>query len=193
MEPINNVGTMDYSMAMSQDNQPQVQNGYDNYSSMPMVYDPAMEEKSNAASSKTGLVALATLALAGIALYGGYKWGQSKAAKDGVKEGAKELADDAKKAFEDQIAKLKKEKEELQQCNTQLQKCNDEAAKIAEQKPNFFNPGLERRCKRIQKALKPDGDDTKKVEKVVEQTADEVKDKADDVAKKVEEAATKEE
>ena len=170
MEPINNAGTVNYAMTVPQNNQPQVQ---EDYSSMPMVYDPAMEEKSQAASSKTGLVALATLALAGIALYGGYRWGKNKALKDG----AKELTDDAKKAFEDQIAKLKDEKEKLQ-------KCNEEAGKIAEEK-TFLNPGLEARCKRIKKALTPDADDAKKA-------ADEVKDKADDAAKAVEETASKE-
>lgn len=175
MEPINNVGAANYAMTVPQ-TQTQVQ-GMEDYSSMPMVYDPAMEEKSKAASNKTGLMALGTLALAGIALYGGYKWGKNKA-------GAKELTDDAKKALEDQIQNLTKERDGLK-------KCNEEAGKIADEK-TFLNPGLRTRCERIKKALNPDAEDAKKVEKKAEEAASEVKDKADDAAKAAEDNAAKE-
>lgn len=178
MEPVKNVGTVDYAMTVPQA-QNQVQGGYEDYSSMPMVYDPAMEEKSNAASNKTGLVALGTVALAGIALYGGYRWGKSKTLKDG----AKELTDDAKKAFEDQIAKLKNEKDKLQ-------KCNDDAVKITEER-TMCNPGLKRRCERIKKALKPDGEDVKKAEETASKTTEEVKNKADDAADAAKETTNK--
>ncbi len=151
MEPVQNVGTVDYAMTVPQ-NQNQMQ-GYEDYSSMPMVYDPVVEEKKASASSGKGLMALGALALAGIALYGGFRWGKSKVAKDIPEE-------------------LAKAKEEL----AKLQKNNDEAYKIAGEKTSL-NPGLRKRCDRIQKALKPE--DAK------------VEDKVDDIAKKAEETAAK--
>ena len=171
MEPINNVGTANYAMTVPQ-NQAQ---GYEDYSSMPMVYDPAMEEKSNAASNKTGLVALSAIALGTLCAIGGYKYGKSKA----VKDGAKELTDDAKKAFEDQIENLTKEKDALK-------KSNDEAMKLAEEKSPWYAVSLKEFKTKIKKALKPDGDDAKKVE----EKAGEAKKKADDAAKAAEETTT---
>lgn len=177
MEPVKNVGTADYAMTVPQSQLQNQTQGYEDYSSMPMVYDPAVEEKSKSASSKTGLIALGAILLGSIAAFGGYRYGKSKAAKDGVKT----LSDDAEKAFQEQIAKLKQEKETLQ-------KCNDEAVKIAEEK-TVLNPGLRTRCERIKKALKPDGEDAKKVDEKVEKATDKVKDKADDAANAAEETA----
>ena len=179
MEPINNVGAANYAMTVPQ-SENQVQ-GMEDYSSMPMVYDPAMEEKSQAASNKTGLMALGAIALAGIGLGTGYLiWGKKKAGSAEVKE----LAEDAKKAFEEQIQNLTKERDGLK-------KCNEEAGKIADEK-TFLNPGLRTRCERIKKALNPDAEDAKKVEKKAEEAASEVKDKVDDAAKAAEDNAAKE-
>ena len=161
MEPVNNVGMTNYPVTLPQS---QTQ-AYDDYSSMPMVYDPVAEEKKESASSGKGLMALGTLALAGLAVYGGFRWGKSKAAKDVVKEAPEE------------IAKLR---EEL----ARVQKNNDEAYKIAEEKASFWNLGLKKRCDRIKKALKPE--DAK-----VENKADDVAQKAEGTAAKTEETAAK--
>lgn len=83
MDPINNVGAANYAMAVPQ-NQNQVQ-GYDDYASMPMVYEPEMEQKKKAASNKLGLVALGAVAL-GSAIYGMKKGGQVKGLKTQVEE-----------------------------------------------------------------------------------------------------------
>ena len=168
MEPVNNVGMTNYPVTLPQS---QTQ-AYDDYSSMPMVYDPVAEEKKESASSGKGLMALGALALAGLAVYGGFRWGKSKAAKDVVKEAPEELA-----KIRDELAK---QKDEL----ARVQKNNDEAYKIAEEEPSFWNPGLKKRCDRIKKALKPE-------EAKVENKADDVAQKAEGTAAKTEETAAK--
>ena len=180
MEPINNVGAVNYAMTVPQ-SENQVQ-GYEDYSSMPMVYDPAMEEKSQAASNKTGLMALGAIALAGIGLGTGYLiWGKKKAGSSEVKE----LADDAKKAFEEQIENLTKERDSLK-------KTNEEVGKLVDEKSPWYAVKLKDFKAKIKKTLKPDAEDTKKVEKKAEEAASEVKDKADDAAKAAEDKAAKE-
>ena len=68
MDPIKNVGANDYVMSMQpQQNQPE-----ENYASMPMVYDPEVEEKKNAASNMIGLGIMGAIALGGLA-YGAVK------------------------------------------------------------------------------------------------------------------------
>ena len=46
MDPIKNAGAVDYAMTVPQ-NQNQVE-GYGDYSSMPMVYEPEVEQKKKA-------------------------------------------------------------------------------------------------------------------------------------------------
>lgn len=64
MDPIKNVGAVDYTMAVPQ-NQNQVQ-GYEDYSSMPMVYEPEIEQKKQASSKMLGMTALGVLGAVGI-------------------------------------------------------------------------------------------------------------------------------
>ena len=61
MEPIKNVGTVDYSMTVPNQTQ-----GYEDYSSMPMVYESNDVEKRNASSNMLGYTALGIIALAGL-------------------------------------------------------------------------------------------------------------------------------
>ena len=167
MEPVNNVGMTNYATQLPQTQQQY----YDDYSSMPMVYDPAVEEKKASASSGKGLMALGALALAGVALYGGFKWGKSKAVKDVIKDAPEELA-----KVKEELAKVKEE------CAT-LQKRNDEAYEIADKK-TFWNPGLKKRRERIKEALRPK-------ETNAGNKAEGAAKKADDAAAKTEETAAK--
>ena len=65
MDPINNNGMNNYAIAVPQQEN-DVQVPEEDYSSMPMVYDPETEEKKKAASNMTGLAALGTIAAVGI-------------------------------------------------------------------------------------------------------------------------------
>ena len=71
MDPIKNNGAMDYTMTMPQQNNVQPTQEED-YSSMPMVYDPEVEEKKIASSNMLGMTALGLLAVGGMG-YGFYK------------------------------------------------------------------------------------------------------------------------
>lgn len=135
MDPIKGAGTVDYAITVPQ-NQNQVQGGYEDYSTMPMVYDEAMEEKRQSASSGKGLMALGALAIAGLALWGGHKWGAKdlKAAKEAVTEAEK-------------VAKEATDKAEI------LQKRNDDAYKIVED-----NKIIWRKRDELKKTLKPEGE-----------------------------------
>ena len=66
MDPIKNAGAVDYAMTVPQ-NQNQVE-GYGDYSSMPMVYEPEVEQKKKASSNMLGMAALGAVAL-GTAIY----------------------------------------------------------------------------------------------------------------------------
>lgn len=83
MDPIKGAGAVDYAMTVPQ-NQNQVQ-GYDDYASMPMVYEPEIAEKKKSASSMLGMTALGAIAL-GSAIYGFKKGGQVKGLKNQVEE-----------------------------------------------------------------------------------------------------------
>ena len=91
MDPIKNNGAMDYTMTMPQQNNVQPTQEED-YSSMPMVYDPTMDEKKESAKSGVALKALAAVGIAGLAMWAGHSMGQK-----GVKA-AKEANDAAAKA-----------------------------------------------------------------------------------------------
>ena len=107
---------MDYTMTMPQQNNVQPTPEED-YSSMPMVYDPTMDEKKESAKSGIALKALAAVGIAGLAMWAGHSMGQK-----GVKA-AKEAEDAAKKAMDEALAKAKK-----------LQEANDAAYEIADKK-----------------------------------------------------------
>lgn len=161
MDPIKNVGANDYAMTMPQQ-QNDVQVPQEDYSSMPMVYDPEMEDKKKAASSGLGMKALGAIAIAGLALWGGHAMGK-KSAKglEEAMETALKAKDDALKAKDDALAQAKK-----------LKEANDAAYEIAENKHKGFFDGKKALREDIKKALRPDEAETKKVEEKAAKTAE---------------------
>ena len=75
MDQSNIAGAVDYAMTVPQ-NQNQVE-GYGDYSSMPMVYEPEVEQKKKASSNMLGMAALGAVAL-GTAIYAAKKSGKIK-------------------------------------------------------------------------------------------------------------------
>ena len=65
MDPINGVNAQNYAVAAPQGQNNQVQDTQD-YSSMPMVYEPETEVKKKASSNMLGMTALGVLAVVGI-------------------------------------------------------------------------------------------------------------------------------
>lgn len=149
MEPIKSVGT-DYGMAAPQI---QAQPEEDDYSSMPVVYDPSVEEKKASASSGAGMKALAAVAIAGLGLWGGHAWG----AKSGKKAAA--AAEEARDV---------------------LQKRIDDATKIADEKTNWIFTSARKRCDRIKDAL---NGEVKEAEKKADDAVKEGAEKAEEAAK----------
>ena len=134
MDPIKNNGAMDYTMTMPQQNNVQPTPEED-YSSMPMVYDPTMDEKKESAKSGIALKALAAVGIAGLAMLVGRSMGQK-----GVKA-AKEAEDLAVKAKDEALAKAKK-----------LQEANDAAYEIADKKHTGIFDGKKALREDIKKA-----------------------------------------
>lgn len=178
MDPIKNVGANDYAMTMPQQ-QNDVQVPQEDYSSMPMVYDPEMEDKKKAASSGLGMKALGAIAIAGLALWGGHAMGK-KSAKglEEAMETALKAKDDALKAKDDALAQAKK-----------LKEANDAAYEIAENKHKGFFDGKKALREDIKKALRPDEAETKKVEEKAAKTAEAGTGEAAKKAEGAEEAA----
>ena len=69
MDPIKGASAVDYAMTVPQ-NQNQIQ-GYEDYSSMPMVYEPEIAEKKKSASGMIGLTALGIIAAGGLGFLAG--------------------------------------------------------------------------------------------------------------------------
>ena len=178
MDPIKNVGANDYAMTVPQQ-QNDVQVPQEDYSSMPMVYDPEMEDKKKAASSGLGMKALGAIAIAGLALWGGHAMGK-KSAKglEEAMETALKAKDDALKAKDDALAQAKK-----------LKEANDAAYEIAENKHKGFFDGKKALRDDIKKALRPDEAETKKVEEKAAKTAEAGTGEAAKKAEGAEEAA----
>lgn len=178
MDPIKNVGANDSAMTVPQQ-QNDVQVPQEDYSSMPMVYDPEMEDKKKAASSGLGMKALGAIAIAGLALWGGHAMGK-KSAKglEEAMETALKAKDDALKAKDDALAQAKK-----------LKEANDAAYEIAENKHKGFFDGKKALREDIKKALRPDEAETKKVEEKAAKTAEAGTGEAAKKAEGAEEAA----
>ena len=157
MDPIKNAGVNDYAMTMPQQNNVQ-QTPEEDYSSMPMVYDPAMEEKKESASSGLALKALGAVGIAGLALWAGHYWGSkgTKLAKE-AKEAAVKAKDEAVIAKDEALAKAKK-----------LQDANDAAYEIADKGEYYLKRNLR---KDVKKALRPDEAEAKKIEEKVSEGA----------------------
>ena len=111
MDPINGVNTQNYAVAAPQVQNKQVQDTQD-YSSMPMVYEPETEVKKKASSNMLGMTALGALAVVGI----GYGIHKSKKVS-GLKQ---------------EIAQLSAEKEALGKAKEEALKAKDEAVKAKE-------------------------------------------------------------
>lgn len=109
MDSIKNTGVVDYAMA-NQKNQNQIQQ-YEDYSSMPMVYEPEVEHKQKSSSGMTGL-AIAGVVGAVIGLGIGKKWG----GKD--LKNIQLTADEAIKKYE----AIKKEKDTLEKAKNEAEK-----------------------------------------------------------------------
>ena len=108
MDPINGVNAQNYAVAAPQGQNNQVQDTQD-YSSMPMVYEPETEVKKKASSNMLGMTALGVLAIGGIA------YGVSKGKKvSGLKQ---------------EIAQLSAEKEALGKAKEEALKAKEEALK----------------------------------------------------------------
>ena len=157
MDPVKNAGVNDYTMSMPQQNEVQTM-PEENYSSMPMVYDPTLEEKKESASSGIALKALGGIGLAGLALWGGHAWGSRslKTAKE-AKDAAVKAKDEAVKAKDEALAKAKK-----------LQDANDAAYEIADKGEYYLKRNLR---KDVKKALRPDEAEAKKIEEKVSEGA----------------------
>lgn len=178
MDPIKNVGANDYAMTIPQQ-QNDAQVPQEDYSSMPMVYDPEMEDKKKAASSGLGMKALGAIAIAGLALWGGHAWGAKTAEAAKKSESlAKEAMETALKAKDDALAQAKK-----------LKEANDAAYEIAENKHTGFFDGKKALREDIKKALRPDEAETKKVEEKAAKTAEAGTGEAAKKAEGAEEAA----
>lgn len=89
MDPIKNVGTNDYTMAIPQQQNEVQQTPEEDYSSMPMIYDPEVEDKKKASSNMLGMTALGALALGGLA-YGAVKKHQAGKLDTKIKDLTKE-------------------------------------------------------------------------------------------------------
>ena len=157
MDPIKNAGVNEYAMTMPQQNNVQ-QTPEEDYSSMPMVYDPAMEEKKESASSGLALKALGAVGIAGLAFWAGHSWGSkgTKLAKE-AKEAAVKAKDEAVIAKDEALAKAKK-----------LQDANDAAYEIADKGEYYLKRNLR---KDVKKALRPDEAEAKKIEEKVSEGA----------------------
>lgn len=103
MEPITNPNTVNYAMTMPQNNQVQE---YPDYSTMPMVYEPEVEQKKSASSNMLGMTALGILAIAGL----GYGYSKGKKVS-GLKQEIAQLSaeKDAALKLKDEAVKLKNE------------------------------------------------------------------------------------
>lgn len=171
MDPIQNNGMSNYAMTAPQQ-QNDIQAPQDDYSSMPMVYDPTAEEKRNSASSGLGMKALAAITIAGLAMWGGHAIGSkgAKAAKEAKTAAEDALAkankatEDALKVAEDTVANAKK-----------LQDANNNAYEVADKE---FTGILDRKRdlrNGVKKALRPDENEAKTTEDAIKKASDDIK------------------
>lgn len=165
MDPIQNNGMSNYAMTAPQQ-QNDIQVPQDDYSSMPMVYDPTMDEKKSSASSGLGMKALAAIAIAGLSMWAGHSIGSK----------GKKTANEAKDLAEKALAEAKAEA-------SKLKEANDKAYEIADKE---FTGILDRKKdlrKAVKNALRPNEAETKKAEETATNAAKETKGKAEEAAK----------
>ena len=105
MDPITTPGAANYTMTVPQTTNNQIQE-YPDYSNMPMVYEPEVEQKKNASSNMLGMTALGILAIAGLGF--GYTRGKKVS---GLKQEIAQLSaeKDAALKAKDEAVKIKEE------------------------------------------------------------------------------------
>lgn len=178
MDPIQNNGMSNYAMTAPQQ-QNDIQTPQDDYSSMPMVYDPTADEKKSSASSGLGMKALAALAIAGLAMWGGHAVGSkgAKAAKEAkaaaedalakankATEDVLKVAEDTLKVAEDTVANAKK-----------LQDANNSAYEVADKEFTGILDFKKDLRNGVKKALRPDEKEAKTTEDAIKKASEDVK------------------
>lgn len=143
MEPIKNAGAVDYAIALPQ-NQNQIQE-YDDYASMPIAYDPEMEQKKKASSNMVGLTALGLLAAGGIGV-GIWKHKQVKGLKNEISE--------LKTINEDLGTKLDAAKKEIENLTTK--KPEEKEKNIFKRIKKWWNNRKADKADKADKTTKPD-------------------------------------
>ena len=169
MPEVQNVGTADY--AQYQPSQYPAENYAEDYSMQPEVYDENAAQMRAASKSRKGAMALSAIVIAGLALWGGHKWGKKSANQDIEK---------AQKAMENYA---------------KAQKAMEEAEKAAEAGNNQFIGGnhcgnkLLAKIKELFKPFKQVVEDTKdEVKEGTEKAADGAKDAIDELKDKANDA-----
>ena len=128
MEPITSANTANYAMTLPPQQNNQVQE-YPDPSSMPMVYEPEVEQKKSASSNMLGMTALGVLAAAGL----GY----------GIVKGKKVSG------LKQEIAQLSSEKDAALKLKDEAVRLKDEATQALDKErtltrmerfKRFFNP-----------------------------------------------------
>ncbi len=171
MDPIQNNGMSNYAMTAPQQ-QNDIQTPQDDYSSMPMVYDPTADEKKSSASSGLGMKALAALAIAGLAMWGGHAVGskgakaakEAKAAAEDALAKANKATEDALKVAEDTVANAKK-----------LQDANNSAYEVADKEFTGILDFKKDLRNGVKKALRPDEKEAKTTEDAIKKASEDVK------------------
>lgn len=191
MDPIQNNGMSNYAMTVPQQ-QNDMQIPQDDYSSMPMVYDPSMDDKKSSASSGAGMKALAALTIAGLALWGGHAWG-SKGAKDkiekAINEAKTEIKSEADKAIKEAKSEADKVIKEAKAEADKLKTANDKAYEIADKEYTGILDRKRDLRKAVKEALRPNEAEVKKTEEAVTKATEDAAGKAEGVAEKAKEAA----
>lgn len=153
MDPIKNVGANDYVRSM----QPQQNQLEENYASMPMVYDPEVEEKKNAASNMIGLGIMGAIALGGLA-YGAVKRHQTGKLDAKIKDLTAE-----KETIQKKLTDITTEKETMQKELTDVKNRLSEIENKQPEKKTFWQKlkDLFRKDKKEKTEVKPAEGETK--------------------------------
>lgn len=182
MDSIKATGAADYTVNIPQNKQENETPAYDNYQTMPMVYEPETEQKKSASFGMAGLTAAGVVCgLAGLAI--GKKWG-GKGLND-----AKAAAEDAVKKYE----AIAKEKETLEKAKNEAEKALGEYRTadpmtrfIRRFYPNYKLSKEEIAAKNAAREAKAEADKAaKEAEKAEKKNADKAE-KKDDKAEKSE-------
>ena len=146
MDPINSVGVNNYQVEMPK--KEEVMEYDNNYQTIPPMYDYT-EEKEKSSGIGTGMMALATLGIAGLSLYGGRVWGKNAAKNEALAEGKKffeNSKEEAAKLMSDATAESKKI---LDEATTKAQQCIDNAKEKAQTMIDEANDKVAKATKRM--------------------------------------------